>query len=225
MTTLPDDIARANSMLDDGGPYLFGIVFRSVIDGLVQARSWATRLSPQGYPFRSFGEFAAAARPHGLGVRDECSYRSLASALESTGHYAEFTELIEVSSRPRGRPSKNLADSENFPFHTRRTSGVEFVLPRLKRHHPHFFAAVCDLQISPHAAAIEAGLINPPRAKVVNVEVAADLDADLQAEAAAKLWSAMQPEAQARFIRGVLEPRLGPGLADRWRIPDQGTME
>jgi hypothetical protein len=84
-------------------------------------------LSQQGWPFESFGEFAVAPPPAGLGIRSVRPTKTLRHALLSAGYFAQWTDVLERVARERGRPRKNLANDEDFErFYTPQLPGSPF---------------------------------------------------------------------------------------------------
>ena len=129
----------------------------AALDTIVDGHLWQ-----QGRPFESFGDFAVALPPVGLGVRSLEPLRLLRHALLDGGHFAQWTEILERTVRPRGRPRKKLVNDEDFePFYTMPTAATsrDRILLNLKRNYPDQFAAVCERKLSPREAAIQAGLI------------------------------------------------------------------
>ena len=57
-------------------------------------------------PFESFGDFAVALPPDGLGVRSLDPLRLLRHALLTAGYFHQWTEVLERTVRPRGRSQK-----------------------------------------------------------------------------------------------------------------------
>ena len=177
----------------------------------------------QGRPFELFGDFAVALPPGGLGVRSLEPLRLLRLALVSAGHLAQWTEVLERTARRRGRPRKKLVNDEDFePFYTvpTATTARDRLLLALKHNYPEHFTAVCELKLSPRAAAIEAGLITAGYSRyggACNIQLAAALSARAQARLLCDLFSAMSTNAQCTLIARRLEPSLGFGLAQRWR--------
>jgi hypothetical protein len=174
-------------------------------------------------PFKSFGDFAVALPPGGLGVRSVDTLRLLRHALLTAGYFHQWTEILERAARPRGRPRKKLANDEGFePFYTIPTAATarDRLLLALKRDHPEHFAAVCALKLSPRAAALQAGLIaaGPSRyGGACNIVAAATLNERAQGRLLCDLFQAMSANAQCALIARTLEPCLGFGLAQRWR--------
>ena len=174
-------------------------------------------------PFESFGDFAAALPPDGLGVRSLDPLRLLRHALLNAGYFREWTEVLERVIRPRGRPRKKLVNDEDFePFYSIPTAATarDRLLLALKRDHPEHFAAVCALELSPRAAAIQAGLIAEGSSRyggACNIVAAAALNERAQGRLLCDLFQALSANAQCALIARAIEPRLGFGLAERWR--------
>ena len=129
----------------------------AALDAIVEGNLWQL-----GRPFESFGDFAVALPPVGLGVRSLEPLRLLRHSLLSAGYFAHWTEILERTARRRGRPRTKLVNDEDFePFYTIPTASTaqDRLLLALKGNYPDHFAAVCELKKSPRAAAIEAGLI------------------------------------------------------------------
>jgi hypothetical protein len=176
-----------------------------------------------GGRFDTFAEFAITQQPAGLGVRSSAPLKLLRYALLANGHFASWTELLERVVREPGRPPKKLVNDEGFErFYAvpTATTARDRLLLRLKRHHPEQFAAVCALECSPREAAIRAGLIRvgPSRyGGACDIVAAARLKERAQGRLLCELFNVMSPNAQCTLIARALEPRLGFGLAQRWR--------
>jgi hypothetical protein len=190
----------------------------TALDAIVEQNLWR-----QDRPFESFGDFAVALPPLGLGVRALAPLRVLRHALLDAGKFALWTEVLERVARQRGRPRKKLVNDEDFvPFYTIPTAATarDRLLLALKSNDPMQFAVVCELKISPRAAAIEAGLIAVGSSRyggACNIKLAAALSQRAQGRLLCDLFKAMNPNAQCTLIALALEPRLGLGLAARWR--------
>lgn len=190
----------------------------AAIDAIVEGTLWQ-----QGRPFESFGDFAIALPPVGLGVRTLEPLRLLRHSLLSAGYFAQWTEVLERTARQRGRPRKKLVNDEDFePFYSIPTAATarDRLLLNLKRNYPNHFAAVCELKVSPREAAIEAGLIASGSTRyggACNIAAAAALNDRAQGRLLCDLFKAMSANAQCALIARSLEPRLGFGLAERWR--------
>jgi hypothetical protein len=147
----------------------------------------------------------------------------LRHALLSAGYFAQWTEVLERIARERGRPRKKLVNGEDFErFYTVPTASTarDRLLLTLKRDYPEHFAEVCSLRVSPREAGIRAGLITAGSARyggACNIAAAAALKARAQGRLLCELFEAMCADAQCALIARVLEPRLGFGLAQRWR--------
>jgi len=190
----------------------------TALDAIVEQNLWR-----QDRPFESFGDFAVSFPPLGLGVRALAPLRVLRHALLDAGNFALWTEILERVARQRGRPRKRLVNDEDFvPFYTIPTAATarDRLLLALKRHHPGHFSAVCDCRISPRAAAIDAGLIAIGSSRfggACNIKLAAALSQRAQGRLLCELFKVMSANAQCALIARALEPRLGFGLAERWR--------
>src|SRR5262245_59391371 len=188
------------------------------LDAILDEALWRV-----GGKFDTFAEFAIAQQPAGLGVRSSPALKLLRYALLANGHFASWTELLERVVREPGRPPKKLVNDEGFErFYTvpTATTARDRLLLGLKRHHPEHFAAVCTLECSPREAAIRAGLIKAGRSLyggACNIVAAASLKERAQGRLLCDLFNVMSPNAQCTLIARVLEPRLGFGLAQRWR--------
>jgi hypothetical protein len=191
------------------------------LDQIVGEHLWQ-----EGRPFESFGDFAVALPPAGLGIRSARPMKLLRQALLASGYFSERTQILERIARDRGRPRKKLANDEDFErFYTVPTASTarDRLLLTLKRDHPEHFAEVCSLRVSPREAGIRAGLITAGSARyggARNIAAAAALKVRAQGNLLCQLFEAMSADAQCALIARVLEPRLGCGLAQRWREGD-----
>jgi hypothetical protein len=191
------------------------------LDAIVCGQLWQ-----EGRPYASFGEFAVELPPAGLGIRSVRPAKLLRHALLAADHFAQWTEVLERIVRRPGRPRNTLANDEGFErFYTIPTAATarDRLLLALKRRHPHHFAAVCALECSTREAAIRAGFIKvgPSRyGGACNIAAAASLKERAQGRLLCDLFNVMSPNAQCALIARVLEPRLGFGLAQRWRRPE-----
>lgn len=188
------------------------------LDTIVCGQLWQ-----EGRPYPSFGEFAVALPPAGLGIRSVRPAKLLRHALLAAGHFASWTEVLELVVRRPGRPRKTLANDEGFErFYVAPTAATarDRLLLALKRYHPEHFAAVCNLECSPREAGIRTGLIRVGRwhyGGVCDISAAGALRERAQARLLCELFKIMAPNAQCTFIAREVEPRLGAGLAQRWR--------
>jgi hypothetical protein len=144
------------------------------------------------------------------------AFTYITSALAHLGHYGPLTEVLEVSTRSRGRPPKNPAEGEVFRFLTisQSTSAVHRLLLRLKRDHPVAFEAVCSGFMTPRQAARSVGLI-PERPGVSRLLRLSERE---RFGGVISLWDSLPVSAQSEFLAQIIEPALGLyELADRWR--------
>ena len=188
------------------------------LDAIVCEQLWEV-----GRPFECFAEFAIALPPTGLGVRSVPPLKLLRYALLANGYFAHWTDLLERTMRVPGRPRKKLVNDEGFErFYTvpTATTSRDRLLLALKRSHPEHFAAVCELECSAREAGIRAGLIKAGGwhyGGVCDIPAAGALRERAQARLLCELFRVIAPNAQCTFIAREIEPRLGAGLAQRWR--------
>ena len=146
-----------------------------------------------------------------------CATRSSLQAIFTSGPKFSSGLSVRVDAR------KKLANDEDFePFYTIPTAATarDRLLLALKRDHPEHFAAVCALKLSPRAAAVQAGLIAAGTSRyggACNIVAATALNEHAQGRLLCDLFQAMSPNAQCALIARAIEPRLGFGLAQRWR--------
>ena len=188
--------------------------FVGALDAIVREERWLNKGE-----FATFGDFAVAPVPAGLGVDADRPVKMLRSALLDGGHFAEWVSVLKVITRPPGRP-KTLANSEGFrPFYSVATSGTSLdrTLLNLVRC-PEHFASVVDRSCTPAQAAANAGLRKPAvrNALVCDFGAVADLPEPAQGLLLRRLFSAVSRDAQCALIT-ELEPFLGPGLSEQWR--------
>jgi hypothetical protein len=213
----PDPIRVVQDALSDVATMSLGSM-TTALDAIVEQNLWR-----QDRPFGSFGDFAVALPPLGLGVRALAPLRVLRHALLDAGNFALWTDILERVARQRGRPRKKLVNDEDFvPFYTLPTAATarDRLLLVLKRGHPGLFKAVCECRISPRAAAIEAGLIAVGSSRyggACNIKLAAALGQRAQGRLLCDLFKVMSANAQCTLIARAIEPRLGCGLAEQWR--------
>jgi hypothetical protein len=196
----------------------------AVMGAIVDHRKWEMRKSPEGTPFTSFGQFAVAPRPSGLGVSCEQGYALIRFSLVENGHYVELADLVDVVTRRQGRPSKSLADGDVF-FTKAPTSynSVDRILLNLKRD-PVYAHLLSDLnagRLTPRQAAIQAGL--PVSQKktllfdVCDLRKAERLKLEEQVTLLCELFSSVPVDVQCTLLERLIEPLLGGDLARRWR--------
>ena len=100
-------------------------------------------------------------------------------------------------------------------------NALDRILLTLKRAHSEIFDDVCAGDISPRKGAIKAGLVaEPDRPRgfgVCDFSAAVKLSTRVQGDLLWELFKALSLDAQCSLISRVLETRLGPELARRWR--------
>jgi hypothetical protein len=189
----------------------------------LQAERGHQSLWQEAGPFETFGDFVVALPPAGLGVHTVRAIKLLRDALLTSRHFAQWTDVLERVARERGRPRKNLANDEDFGrFYTVPTAStaVDRLLLVLKRDYPEQFAEVCALKVSPRQAGIRAGLITAGSSRyggACDIAAAAALTQRAQGRLLCELFECVCADAQCALIARILEPRLGFGLAQRWR--------
>ena len=190
-------------------------------DEVVRDELWRQAKSVNGMPFETFGAFATADFPHGLGIRSEGAAVLARCALLKCEHYEAWTEILERVVRTPGRPKKRTID-DNLRFYpiSRARTSTDRLLLSLKKDAPEYFERVGEL--SPYRAAVDAGLVHPPRKEnklrfgVYSVEGLKQLKPKVQAQLAREIFRAVDLSAQADLIANELMV-LGPELAQRWR--------
>jgi hypothetical protein len=192
------------------------------LNEVVNGELWRQASSADVDPFPSFGAFAVAELPHGLGIRTCAAARLARQALLDCGHYAAWTEILELIARKPGRP-KTRTNGERFEFYamSRAATSADRLLLALKGGHHDHFARVCKGECSPFRAAIDAGIVsaNLPRRLhfgVCDLERVASLRPKVQAKLLRHVFRAAQFDAQCEFIANELQT-LGPDLASKWR--------
>jgi hypothetical protein len=231
MRILPRRISDKNEARDDPIKIVQHALSDTVsmsLDAMVVAldKMIGENLWREGRQFDSFGDFAVALPPAGLGVLSVRSMKLLRHALLSGKYFAQWTGVMERIARERGRPRKKLANDEDFErFYTVPTASTarDRLLLTLKRDHPEHFAEVCTQRVSPREAGIRVGLITAGSSRyggACNIAAAAELKVRAQGNLLCELFEAMCADAQCALIARVLEPRLGFGLSQRWREGD-----
>jgi len=205
---------------------------------------WSHRLTTEGKPFHTFAEFVTALPPSGLGVQTQQALLLFRSAFKSKGLFREWAALLEGLVRQRGRPKKNIADSDNYcpRFNLSRSStSSDRNLLRPKMHHPHIFEDVCNMKCTVHEGAKRAGLVRSSSRAHLSYG-ACDLDAvcrlglKARRKLLGKVFEATGRDAQCWLLATKIEPVLGLQLSGRWRahgttslnqfsaVPDGGHM-
>lgn len=196
-----DPVKEAQRALDNRAS-LQTATLRRTISKIIDSGAWRDRSDQAGSKFKTFGSFATSRRPGGLGVRCNETLLDMRNALLAGGYYAEWVDVMEPFLRERGRP-KNVIEGEEFlpPHIISRSYGQrDRLLLTLKRDHSEIFADVCAGKLSPAQGAIRAGIARDPRASRT-----------------IKQFAALSVDEQCQFIQAILEPVLGPRLAERWR--------
>lgn len=196
-------------------------------EDIVRQQSWLSFTTSEGTLFASFGEFATAELPSGLGIRSRPAARLARQVLLDAEQYAAWAEILECIARKPGRP-KNVVNGVDFRFYSvsKAPNSIDRLLLLLKRRHPKHFEAVCNRDCTPYRAAINAGEVidndKSSRAKprlrfgVCNIEAVGLLRATAQARLLHEIFKTMRLDAQCTFIANELEPALGPGLERKW---------
>ena len=83
---------------------------------IVARQLWHNSIDATGKPFESFGAFAIAVSPHGLGIRSVPAARLARYSLFEKRLFAPWTEILDLIARKPGNPSNsaNSADCERF---------------------------------------------------------------------------------------------------------------
>jgi hypothetical protein len=210
-------------------PFAGGLASLSdAFEDIVRQETWRGLPTNNGNPFESFGDFATAELPIGLGICSRAAARLARNVLLQAEQYAAWTEILERIARKPGRPKSSVIDGDlRFYSISKAPNATDRLLLLLKRHHPNYFDAVCNGDCTPYRAAINAGEVvavdkSPHQKKslrfgVCNIESAGLLSPPAQAKLLAEIFKTMRLDAQCRLIESELEPALGPGLAQKWR--------
>jgi len=210
------------AMADPSGAGLAPLA--AALQDIVEHEAWRRDTAvPSGALFPSFGEFAIAEVPYGLGLTSTPAARLLRHALFEVGLLGPWTEVLELIARKPGRPEKP-ANREGFVrFYTVLTSTTsrDRLLLKLKPDHPEIFRKVCEGACTVREAGIEAGLVvaakrDTLRFGVCDLEGAKRLSDKALAKLVGEVFGAATLNAQCTFIKG-LEVHLGPDLARHWR--------
>ena len=204
-------------------------------DDIVRGEIWRRVCTAQGDSFESFGGFATAAAPHGLGITSQQNARLAREVLLQAELFAAWTEILELIARKPGRP-KISANDGDLRFYTvsKAPHSRDRLLVLLKNRHPEHFHSVCVGECTPYRAAINAGevivsdlaLSNRRRLHfgVCDLHGAGLLHPKAQKKFLRAVFRKMHVDAQCSLIANELEPRLSAGLAEKWRgRSDQGT--
>lgn len=219
-----DPVKRAQKLIASGitqcselGRYIESIA----LDGL-----WRERKSASGEQFASFPEFATAAQPYGLGICTQDAMDELGAVLHKCGMYGVWKDLLEATTRKQGRPTKNLAASENkvpfFRLPTSNTARARQVM-QLAKHHPPVFADLETGNLTLAGAVTAAGLAKPCRRRNLRLNVFDSVGARTLPDGAKRkllreVFETMGLEAQCHLLANVIGPATAfPELAGRWR--------
>jgi hypothetical protein len=228
--------APAQTEAEPGGPILIaqralanpsaiGIeTLATALQTIVEDELWREALSAAGIPFESFGHFAIAKVPHGLGVRSAAAARLTRHALFEKKLFAAWTDLLELIARKPGR-SPNIVNDEDLKRYYKvstATTSRDRLLPLLRHDHPEAYRKIVEEGYSPYAAAVEAGVVVAARKAslrfgVCDLEAAARLKSSAQSLLLRELFRKMSLDAQCAFIAHEIEPHLGADLAGKWR--------
>ena len=98
---------------------------------------------------------------------------------------------------------------------------IDYVLLSLERDHPEDFKAVCDGKEDYRNTAKRLGLSVPSTSKrpwgVSDIKAVSLLSPRAQGDLMCKLCEVVGVDAHCAMFSKLFEPRLGPGLAQRWR--------
>jgi len=185
---------------------------------------WRERKWPDGRPLEGFGDLIVALPPHGCGIRNTAPLVLVRRVLVSGGYYGPWTDVVEKTMRKPGCPPKTLANSdssERFYRVPTSSTALDRILLNLKRRNPEMFARVCAGECSPRQGAIKAGLIGGAGPKrqygACDLDAAAALAVGPQGRLLCDLFRCVRLDAQCTLISRLIEPRLDPDLARRWR--------
>jgi hypothetical protein len=217
-----DPIGRLRKELNRSGSARVDLA--SAVELVVRAEMWRSQVTAFGEPFVDFGAIAVALPPHGLGVRTGAMFIPLRRSLAAAGHYRELTDTLQKVVRPRGRPKTILVGDEDFVRFWKvptAATATDRILLKLKGSFPALFEQVCCGELTPIQAAINAGIV-PPRPRklasgVCDVQGLAGLTPSAQAKVLCEAFKAASLDAQCTLLSRVIEPKLDPELAKRWR--------
>jgi hypothetical protein len=187
---------------------------------------WESRRRTDGQRFENLTQFVVARAPHGLGVRTDAALRKLRSALLDKGLLKEWVEVMEGAVRSPGHPKANVANSEDLaPVFTRSRSStsIDRILPRLMRHEPKLFREVEAGRITPHRAAIQAGIIPPPgtsgqlRYGAIDFNALDRVKASARGQLLCQVFDTLGLEAQCALLASRLDGVVGLRIAQIWR--------
>jgi hypothetical protein len=226
-SSLPEPVAIVQNAMSN--PSKGGLASLSDAFGdIVRGEMWRHAVTAEGDRFQSFGAFAIAASPCGLGIRSRAAASLARHVLLEAQHFAEWTEILERIARKPGRPKTN-ANDEDFRFYvvSKAPHAKDRLLLILKNRHPDHFNSVCVGECTPYRAAVNAGEVlvgdmsqeNKRRLHfgVCDFQAAGHLQPKAQKKFLCAIFRKMHVDAQCSLIANELEPRLGAGLAKEWR--------
>ena len=196
------------------------------LDIVIRQELWREAISANGTPFESFGEFATAGFPQGLGVTSPSAATLVRCALFERCHYGPWTEVLGLIVRKSGRP-KTPTNSSNSRFYTisRAATSSDRLLLELKNQAPKQFQRVCAGELTPYRAAVIAGFVAPPKSErklhfgVCDIEGLKRLKPKVQYRLVRMIFRVAHLDAQCQFLANelaTLDPQLGPRWRERW---------
>jgi hypothetical protein len=189
------------------------------LDAIISRDLWSARGS-----FSSFGDFALASPPAGLGVRTLLAAKNLRRLLIDLECHAEWARALVLICREPGRPKTFVADEGLRRFYTVPTASasIDRRLCLLHRDHPEVFALLEAREITYLQALGRSGMLRrrSSRRGCVDEGYSTNPHALL-----AELFLKIPPDAQREFITsrlGVLpEAAIEVALAER-RVGNAG---
>ena len=217
-----DPVAQAAQLLSSTDADLTDL--DDLIDIIIKEKRWATRAQQGGKACASFVELTLAPMPAGLGISTAKRMRPVRASFLALGYYLEWVNLLKGIIRRRGRPPKYAANDiifRRFWPAPRSHGSIDYVLLSLERDHPEDFKAVCDGKEDYRNTAKRLGLSVPSTSKrpwgVSDIKAVSLLSPRAQGDLMCKLCEVVGVDAHCAMFSRVFEPRLGPGLAQRWR--------
>ena len=170
--------------------------------------------------------------PVGLGVRSLAPLGSCAMPYSVPATWRQWTEVLERVARQRGRPRKKLVNDEDFvPFYslpTASTSRDRLLLALKRGHRRPFRGGMCGQDLAAGGSdrsRPDRGRASRAMGEPATSTRAAALTERAQGRLLFDLFNAMSANAQCTLIARALEPRLGFGLAERWRCESLGARQ
>ena len=162
--------------------------------------------------FQTFGHFAIAPLPGGLGLQSTPAAKILRLLLIRGKRYVEWASTLAIIVRPVGKPKKLVKEEGFRPFYSlpRATTALDRMLFVLQRDHSEYLAEISAGAMTPREAAIKSGLVR--------------IDDNFRSihwtyghASVSQLFLRLPIEGQCRFIADTLDPVLEEDLAARWR--------